>query len=89
MCNVLHVQSISEWASACIGPYSQAVADADTMHLSGQIGLSSATMTLAAPEPKAQCLCALRNLAAVLDAMGSRPAHVMCLNIFVTAESSA
>jgi diphthine-ammonia ligase len=43
----LHVQSISEWAPACIGPYSQAkTVDQSLLLLAGQIGLDPATMTL-------------------------------------------
>ena len=87
--NVLHVQSISEWAAACIGPYAQAVSDEGCVVLSGQIGLHPPTMQLVSPEPEAQCACALRNLAAVLEVMGSQPAFVMAVAIFVTDEACA
>jgi diphthine-ammonia ligase len=43
---VLHVQSISEWAPACIGPYSQATAAGPLIWLAGQIGLQPASMEL-------------------------------------------
>lgn len=43
---VLHVQSISEWAPSCIGPYSQAVSTAGLLYFAGQIGLKPATMQL-------------------------------------------
>jgi enamine deaminase RidA (YjgF/YER057c/UK114 family) len=35
---VLHVQSISEWAPSCIGPYSQATRHAGLVHFAGQVG---------------------------------------------------
>lgn len=35
---VLHVQSISEWAPSCIGPYSQATRDAGLAFFAGQVG---------------------------------------------------
>lgn len=45
---VLHVQSLSEWAPLCIGPYSQANTLVSHLHLlAGQIALHPATMTLA------------------------------------------
>jgi enamine deaminase RidA (YjgF/YER057c/UK114 family) len=45
----LHVQSISSWAAACIGPYSQSITAGGLCFLSGQIGLVPATMQLASP----------------------------------------
>ena len=57
------------------------------MVLSGQIGLHPPTMQLVSAEPEAQCICALRNLAAVLAVMGSQPAFVMAIAIFVTDEA--
>ncbi|KAG9019530.1 hypothetical protein FRB90_000839 [Tulasnella sp. 427] len=45
----LHVQGISYWASANIGPYSQAVAVGDELFVSGQIGLIPAQMQLPSP----------------------------------------
>lgn len=41
---VLHVQSISEWAPSCIGPYSQAVMHDKFVYLAGQIPLVPETM---------------------------------------------
>ncbi|KZW04104.1 hypothetical protein EXIGLDRAFT_15336 [Exidia glandulosa HHB12029] len=42
----LHVQGLSYWAPANIGPYSQAVTTGDHIFISGQIGLVPASMTL-------------------------------------------
>ena len=43
---VLHVQSISQWAPSCIGPYSQAVLTEGLVFFAGQIGLHPPTMDL-------------------------------------------
>jgi diphthine-ammonia ligase len=43
---VLHVRSISLWAPACIGPYSQASTLHGLLHCAGQIPLLPATMAL-------------------------------------------
>ena len=43
---MLHVQSISAWAPACIGPYAQAACGGRVLHLAGQIGLDPASMQL-------------------------------------------
>ena len=45
----LHVQSISRWAPACIGPYSQATSHQDVLFMAGQLGLDPASMTLVQP----------------------------------------
>ncbi len=45
---VLHVRSISKWAPACIGPYSQVcfMEDGSVAFLAGMIGLDPSSMTL-------------------------------------------
>ncbi|KAG8713509.1 hypothetical protein FRC09_018646 [Ceratobasidium sp. 395] len=45
----LHVQGVSYWAPANIGPYSQAIIVQDQIYVSGQIGLIPARMTLPSP----------------------------------------
>eukprot|EP01060_Flectonema_neradi_P035547 TRINITY_DN6577_c0_g1_i5.p1 TRINITY_DN6577_c0_g1~~TRINITY_DN6577_c0_g1_i5.p1 ORF type:complete len:622 (+),score=118.94 TRINITY_DN6577_c0_g1_i5:38-1903(+) len=42
----LHVQSISEWAPACIGPYAQATTVGGTVLHAGMLGLDPASMIL-------------------------------------------
>jgi len=42
----MHVQSISHWAPANIGPYSQATKAGDTIFVSGSIGLWPPTMSM-------------------------------------------
>ena len=43
---MLHVQSISDWAPACIGPYAQAVASQGLLHMAGQIPLEPGSMQI-------------------------------------------
>ena len=69
---VLHVQSVSEWAPSCIGPYAQAVSANGLVHFAGQIGLDPPTMSLVpgGPEPQAvRCLlsCQAVSIAAKAD----------------------
>ena len=40
----LHVQGISQWAPANIGPYSQGYLASSSLHVSGQIGLIPGTL---------------------------------------------
>jgi len=42
----MHVQSVSAWAPACIGPYAQATRCGGLVHVAGQLGLDPASMTL-------------------------------------------
>jgi diphthine-ammonia ligase len=49
--NVLHVESYSGWAPACIGPYSQAHEVLGVDHMAGQIALIPTQMTLVLPTP--------------------------------------
>ena len=44
--SAMHVQSISAWAPACIGPYAQATRCGGLVHVAGQLGLDPASMTL-------------------------------------------
>ena len=43
---VLHVQSISDWAPSCIGPYSQATSYDGLVRFAGQIALDPATLSM-------------------------------------------
>lgn len=67
----LHVQSISDWAPACIGPYCQAQVTAVNKHvtliwLAGQIALAPLTMTLEPVAPVTQLDTCWRHTSAVL-----------------------
>ena len=75
----LHVQSLSCWAPACIGPYGQAVAHLGLAHLAGCIGMDPATLDLVSGDGAewsatvADRVCARRSwrsAAAVARAMG-------------------
>lgn len=65
----MHVQSVSHWAPANIGPYSQAVKVEDLIHLAGQIGLVPGSMELISGGIKPQCLLSLRHIGRLLKAM--------------------
>jgi diphthine-ammonia ligase len=101
---VLHVQSISNWAAACIGPYAQAnrVLPDGCLATAGMLGLEPGTMTLAG---LAGCslgavashddifvrqfsLC-YRNLRAVLRNLKSGVARLTHLVIFVVDAADA
>ncbi|KAF7301802.1 Diphthami-syn-2 domain-containing protein [Mycena indigotica] len=48
--HALHVQSLSYWAPANIGPYSQAILTDERVFVSGQIGLIPSSLTLPSPQ---------------------------------------
>ena len=79
--HVLHVQSISEWAPACIGPYSQASKLAPYLWLAGQIGLDPALMTLPA-SPALQASLAFRHCSRVLHAEESSWSSVVSCVVY-------
>lgn len=58
---VLHVQSLSEWAPANIGPYSQAVKANGLVHIAGQIALDPRNQTLAFDDGPRQAALALQH----------------------------
>jgi reactive intermediate/imine deaminase len=70
-------------APAAIGTYSQAVRAADTVYLSGQIGLDPATM-LMAEGVEAQTHRVFRNLAAVADAAGMSLDQAVRMTVYLT-----
>ena len=75
----LHVRSISRWAPACIGPYSQAnVLAGGMVLLAGQIGLSPQAMELVPGGWQCQLDRAVRNNGRVLGALGCGR-HWYCL----------
>lgn len=70
-------------APAAIGTYSQAVRVANTLYLSGQIGLDPNNMTLV-DGIEAQAHQVFRNLIAVIEAAGGSVHDLVKLNIFLT-----
>eukprot|EP01083_Nonionella_stella_P121518 365158_1 len=83
----LHVQSISEWAPNCIGPYSQASKIANKfVFCAGMIGLVPATMKMVPnDQPMQQMDCTWNNTNAVLSAFDSGVRLAIHHNIFVLA----
>lgn len=61
-CHTMHVQSISHWAPANIGPYSQSTRVGEIMYISGQIALVPGSMTIIEGGIRPQCKLALRHI---------------------------
>uniref|UniRef100_A0A7E4VVC9 2-iminobutanoate/2-iminopropanoate deaminase n=1 Tax=Panagrellus redivivus TaxID=6233 RepID=A0A7E4VVC9_PANRE len=57
-------------APAAIGPYSQAVRIADTLYISGSLGVDPATGNFVGPDTEAQAHQALKNIGAILQEAG-------------------
>lgn len=88
--NVLHVQSISEWAPSCIGPYSQATSHKDIVHMAGQLGLDPPTMLLCDEGPALEFQQALENSEAVAKSFNcSISTTAVCLIIYCSASLSS
>jgi diphthine-ammonia ligase len=73
----LHVQSISFWAAANIGPYAQASAVGNVVFIAGQIGLVPNTMELS-ESLNDQIETSLFNLEAINREMKSSPFGAVC-----------
>lgn len=67
--DAMHVQSISDWAPANIGPYSQATKTGDTLFVSGSIALWPPTMTMVSGGISREAPLALRHVGRVISAM--------------------
>lgn len=66
----LHVQGLSYWAPANIGPYSQAVLIDEHTFISGQIGLIPASLSLPSPrDPATETALAFQHTERVADAV--------------------
>jgi len=70
-------------APAAIGPYSQAVLHGQTLYVSGQLPLDSATKEMA-DDVRAQTRQSMKNIAAIVEAAGSSMDKVIRCGIFVT-----
>ena len=82
----LHVQSISEWAPACVGPYSQAWRLKGLLYFAGIIGLVPETMTLppADADGENESRLALRSLTRVAEVMRTQCSNALSMIIYVT-----
>ncbi|XP_048508586.1 diphthine--ammonia ligase isoform X2 [Athalia rosae] len=67
--HTMHVQSISNWAPANIGPYSQAIRIGDIISVAGQIPLVPGSMTMLDLNIKRQCRLTLRHINRIVKAM--------------------
>ena len=71
-------------APAAIGPYSQAVVGHGLVYTSGQVGMDPASGELVEGGVTAQTAQVLKNLAAVLEAAGSRLELVLKTTVYLT-----
>lgn len=69
--HTMHVQGISHWAPANIGPYSQSTRIGEITYISGQIALVPGSMTLIEGGIRPQCKLALRHISRVAKAMNA------------------
>ncbi|XP_037251401.1 diphthine--ammonia ligase isoform X2 [Falco rusticolus] len=83
---VMHVQSISHWAPANIGPYSQSIKVGDVLYCAGQIALVPCTMQLVSGGIWAEAMVSLRHVERVLQAMKQKTAlhHAITASCYVT-----
>lgn len=72
----MHVQSISHWAPANIGPYSQAVKIKDTIYVAGQIAMVPSTLQIITGGIRAESRLSLRHVERILQVMPGKT----CLN---------
>ena len=71
-------------APKAVGPYSPVVRSGNTFYLSGQVGLNPETMQLVGSGIEEQAQQVLKNLAAVLAAVGLKFQNVVKSTIFLT-----
>ncbi|XP_076099990.1 uncharacterized protein LOC143069310 isoform X2 [Mytilus galloprovincialis] len=67
--HTMHVQSISHWAPANIGPYSQAVKVDKRMYIAGQIAMVPSTLNIISGGIRAESRLCLRHIHRILEAM--------------------
>ncbi|XP_066550415.1 diphthine--ammonia ligase isoform X2 [Amia ocellicauda] len=84
----MHVQSLSHWAPANIGPYSQSVKVGETVFCAGQIGLVPCTMKLVKGGAQIEASLSVGHVEKVLDAMSSGLTlnHVLLAHCYVTSK---
>uniref|UniRef100_A0A8C8RTJ8 Uncharacterized protein n=1 Tax=Pelusios castaneus TaxID=367368 RepID=A0A8C8RTJ8_9SAUR len=83
---VMHVQSISHWAPANIGPYSQSIKVGEVLYCAGQIALKPCTMQLVGGGIQSEATVSLRHVEKVLKAMTHNIElhHILMANCYVT-----
>ena len=70
-------------APAAIGPYSQGIQAGKTVYLSGQLGIDPATGKLVEGGVAAQARQSLKNIQALLAALGATPDNVVKTTVFL------
>ena len=85
--DVLHVQSISEWAPTCIGPYSQANILSGIQFQAGQIGLDPASMLLVQGGWMEETKQILLNMNAVLKSLKSNTKCIISCIIWINSNA--
>nr|XP_057947394.1 diphthine--ammonia ligase [Doryrhamphus excisus] len=82
----LHVQSLSHWAPANIGPYSQALRVDDAVFCAGQIALIPCTMQLVKAGTRMQAQLCVSHVRKVLEAMISclTLGHIIQVHCYTT-----
>ncbi|NXM90492.1 DPH6 ligase, partial [Oenanthe oenanthe] len=87
---VMHVQSISHWAPASIGPYSQSIKVGGVAFCAGQIALVPCTLQLVGGGVLAEASLSLRHVGRVLQAtsQGAALHHVISASCYVTDSKS-
>nr|XP_025949714.1 diphthine--ammonia ligase isoform X2 [Dromaius novaehollandiae] len=83
---VMQVQSISHWAPANIGPYSQSIKVGDVLYCAGQIALVPCTMQLVSGGIWTEAVVSLRHVERVLQAMRQNTTlqHVLAASCYVS-----
>ncbi|KAM6130901.1 diphthine--ammonia ligase isoform 2-T2 [Pterocles gutturalis] len=83
---VMHVQSISHWAPASIGPYSQSIKVGDVLYCAGQIALVPCTMQLVSGGIWTEAVVSLHHVERVLQAMSQKTTlhHIIAASCYVT-----
>ncbi|CAM5151469.1 unnamed protein product [Natator depressus] len=83
---IMHVQSISHWAPANIGPYSQSIKVGEVLYCAGQIALVPCTMKLVGGGIQTEATVSLSHVEKVLKAMSHNTElhHILMANCYVT-----
>ena len=84
----LHVQSVSPWAPACIGPYSQSVSCYRLLFQAGQIGLVPWSMTVDSGGEGAEVQRVKDNCEAVLKAVRGEWSHCLLTIVWVATDDA-
>lgn len=85
-CERLRVQSISTWAMACIGPYSQALRVGKLLFTAGVLGLVPHSMALPKGGWREELCLLMRSLSKLLEVMGSSFQEARLAHLYVSGD---